>query len=271
MLRKGCGVAMIQGLQRKEATAVMHPPDPSVCRLSDTMHRPLIIAIEDDAAIRALLAEVLVPEGFELLTADSVGAFERTDTGDAVLYLVDLSLPDGHGFPLLHRLRQRTNAGIVVLTGQTGESEQVLGLELGADDYIAKPFRPRELVARINAVLRRIAPEPPGAPAPGAAPAADHAFGPYRVNRAARRVFTVAGEDIALTTAEFDLLAALLNQRGTTLNRDQIIRLIKGREWEAHHRAIDGLVSRVRRKLPQPAGAPPYIRTIHGIGYAFIG
>jgi two-component system, OmpR family, response regulator len=172
---------------------------------------------------------------------------------------------------VLRSLKRRSSAGIIVLTGRRDETDHVIGLELGADDYVTKPFRRRELVARINAVLRRVQPPEFGTDlAPAPARAVEHVFDGYRVNLETRRVHDPGGSEIELTTAEFNLLGALLGQRGQALSRAQLIEAIKGRDWEIHDRAIDGLVSRLRRKLPPWRGrVSPYIRTIHGIGYAF--
>ena len=235
------------------------------------MRRPLIVAVEDEAGIRALLADILSQEGFDLRVAGSMAEFLALDASGADLYLIDLGLPDGNGLAIVRRLREETAAGIIVLTGRAGESEQVLGLELGADDYMIKPFRPRELIARINAVLRRLTRGTGQGSPVDDLHKVDHEFGGFQVILNARRVFSVGGEEVDLTTAEFELLAALLARRGHALSRDQIVQLMKGRVWETHDRTVDGLVSRLRRKLPSPRGHPPFIRTIHGTGYAFVG
>ncbi|WP_245243369.1 response regulator transcription factor, partial [Pararhodobacter sp. SW119] len=226
------------------------------------IRRAMIFAIEDDQAIRTLLSDGLEAEGFDFRSAGSVNEFLALDSSSADLFLVDLGLPDGNGLSVVRRLREQSDAGIIVLTGRSEETEQILGLELGADDYVTKPFRPRELTARINAVLRRLVHNVAGG-APTVGPLTiDHAFGEYRVSLVARRVLTEIDEEIALTSAEFDLLAALLSRRGHALTREQILYLMKGRDWELHDRAVDGVVSRLRRKLPSPPGHPPFIRTI---------
>jgi len=230
-----------------------------------------IIALDDDRDIQALLAEILQAEGFSIRCAASIAEFEALDASDpADLYLIDLGLPDGSGLAVLRMLKQRSDAGVILLTGRSEETDHVVGLELGADDYVTKPFRRRELVARINAVLRRVHGQLDEPVAPALPAEADHVFDGYRVWLGSRRVVAPGGHEIALTTAEFELLSAFLGQRGRALSRDQLIELIKGRTWEISDRAVDGLVSRLRRKLP-PRGdrASPYIRTIHGMGYAF--
>lgn len=132
---------------------------------------------------------------------------------------------------------------------------------------MVKPFRLRELRARVNAVLRRA--QPAGRAADTAAPAPDHTFGPYQVFLGARQVLDSAGNEVALTPMEFDALAAFLNNPNAVLNRDQLMTAIRGRDWASYDRSIDGLVSRLRAKLPAPEGLRPYIVTIYGIGYCF--
>lgn len=234
--------------------------------------RKRILVLEDDPEIRSLLVAVLEPEGFEVKTAGTIMQFQamsRSDTFD--LFILDLGLPDGSGLSLLQPLREETNAGIILLTARQEEIDQVVGLELGADDYIGKPFRRRELIARIHAVMRRSAAKaaPPNAHQ-GNLPA-DHEFDGYRVWLTGRRVLAPDGSDVPLTRAEFDILSVFLKRRGRTLTRDQLMQTVKGRDWEIHDRAVDTLVSKLRRKLPPPEGRTiPYIRTIHGLGYGFM-
>lgn len=227
-----------------------------------------IMALEDDPDIQVLLADMLQAEGFELACAGSIAEFDALiDAQPADLYLIDVGLPDGSGLAVLRSLKRRSDAGIIIVTGRGEESDQVIGLELGADDYVTKPFRRRELLARINAILRRVIPESEIARDTGTE---EFAFDGYQVNPEGRRVLRPDGTEIELTTAEFNLLLALLERRGKTLSRGQLVAAIKGRDWEISDRAIDGLVSRLRRKLPPLDGrASPYIRTIHGRGYLF--
>ncbi len=225
-----------------------------------------------------LLRTALSDAGYDVLTAASVREFDEISQDHHVdVYLVDVGLPDGNGFSLVRDLRPRTDSGIILLTGRDNETDHVVGLELGADDYVTKPFRPRELCARVGAVHRRTGRRRGGvtaaselaAPAADMMAAADHVFDGYSVYLAARRVIDGKGADIDLTTAEFELLSALLHRRGQVLSRDQIMAQIKGREWESYDRAIDGLVSRLRRKLPAHDRPNHFIRTVHGVGYSF--
>lgn len=244
--------------------------------------KPRLLVVDDDPDILKLLDTALSEEGYDITTTASAADFRAAAVdGDYELFLIDVTLRDGNGFALVKELRQSTDRGIILLTGRTSETDHVVGLEIGADDYVTKPFRIRELAARVNAVHRRTAQRGPVAQAPADIPAAtaladpdpssaqDIRFDGYRLNVGARRLWNGDGAEIDLTTAEFELLLALLRRRGQVLTRDQLMNAIKGRDWESYDRAIDGLVSRVRRKIPRAGGGSPYIRTVHGIGYSF--
>ena len=234
------------------------------------MQRPLIFAIEDELAVRQLLENVLTSEGYGFDSTGSMRDFLERDIKGVDLFVVDLGLPDGNGQALVRRLRQETEAGIIVLTGRAGEADQVLSLETGADDFVGKPFRPRELVARVNALIRRLGlSRRRGADARNPS-GADVEFGEYSANLSTRVVCRRDGLMVDLTTAEFDLLAAFLKRKGEVLSREALIALMKGRHWSSDDRRVDGLVSRLRRKLPAGTGEPHFIRTIHGTGYVFV-
>lgn len=236
--------------------------------------KSLVLAVDDEPEILELLRVSLEIEGYEVLTTSTAAAFRaRAAEQDISVFLIDLTLPDGSGFALVKELRPTQKGGIIILTGRSSETDHVVGLEIGADDYVTKPFRIRELAARVNAVYRRVGngltvvPEAvPTAPRP----TFDFEFGNYRLSVGARRLWQEGGAEIELTTAEFDLLVALLRRRGHVLDRDQLMNAIKGRDWESYDRAVDGLVSRLRRKLQPDDGTKSYIRTVHGIGYSFV-
>lgn len=237
--------------------------------------RPKILAVDDEPDILFLLRASLEDEGFDVLTTTSTRQFwEMNSQNNIDVYLIDLTLRDGNGFSIVKELRQTTNRGIIILTGRTGETDHVLGLEIGADDYVTKPFRVRELGARVNAVYRRTSraqySENAEAGSPALDPGIDFEFDGYKLSVAARRLFGRDGAEVYLTTAEFDLLVALLNRRGKVMDRDQLMNAIKGRDWESYDRAIDGLVSRLRRKIPARDNGSHLIRTIHGIGYTLL-
>ncbi len=237
--------------------------------------KPRVLAVDDEPAILELLQDSLGEEGYEVIGAASATEFlQLFKLQPASLCIIDLSLPDGNGLKLIRELRAISDCGIIILTGRGGETDHVVGLEVGADDYVTKPFRPRELSARVNALARRVAPAatagaPPAPEAPGVE--IDHEFDGYTLSASARQIWGPDGQEIVLTTAEFSLLLALLERRGRVLNRDQLMTLIKGQDWVSYDRAIDGLVSRLRRKVSPVGRDTHYIRTIHGIGYVFAG
>jgi len=237
-----------------------------------------ILAVDDEPEILALVEAALVNEGFDVFTALSVSDFRNLNAEHTFdIYLIDVGLPDGSGFSLVKELRKGSDAGILLLTGRSSETDQVVGLEIGADDYVTKPFRLRELAARVNAVYRRSAvqtdasPTQPDRVEPLEFSGIDFTFDGYKLSMSGRRLWGPDGAEIVLTTAEFDLLAALLKRRGQVLDRDQLMNAMKGRDWESYDRAIDGLVSRLRRKIPANNRATHYVRTVHGVGYSFNG
>lgn len=235
--------------------------------------KPIILALDDEPAILELLRTSLEQEGYYVLTSSSAAEFRALNAqNDIAIYLVDLSLPDGNGFALVKELRLISTGGIIILTGRASETDQVVGLEIGADDYVTKPFRIRELAARVNAVYRRTHVNASVRSASAAfklLSTIDFEFGDYKLSVGARRLWHKKHGEVNLTSAEFDLLLALLRRRGQVLDRDQLMNAIKGREWESYDRAVDGLVSRLRRKLQFDGSAADYIRTVHGIGYSF--
>ncbi|RHZ94912.1 DNA-binding response regulator [Cereibacter sphaeroides] len=231
---------------------------------------PCILALDDEAAILTIVRSTLEQRGFRVVTAKSLAQFRMVDAQEQVdLYLIDTSLPDGNGLSLLRELRKVSDRGIILLAPQRDEAEGVLGLELGADDTLLKPFRERELAARVGAVFRRTG--RPVASLPAGRPGIDHEFDGYGLSLQARKLWAPDGREVELTTSEFELLAALLGRRGQVLSRDQIMNAIKGRQWESYDRVVDGIVSRLRRKLPASRSGSPFIRTVHGVGYTFAG
>lgn len=246
------------------------------------MNAPCVLVVDDEPEVLTLIRAALGAEGFNVVTAGSVAEFWQKNTECAPdIYIVDVSLPDGSGFNVVKEIRKTSNCGILVLSGRSSETDHVVGLEIGADDYVTKPFRLRELAARVSAVYRRssamslVADASPvqgaaGTQLPTVATSIDFTFDDYRISLSARQVWGPGMALVDLTTAEFDLLIALITRRKQVLSRDQIMNAIRGRDWDSYDRAIDGLVSRLRKKIPPTHNAPPYIRTVHGIGYSFI-
>ena len=228
-----------------------------------------ILVVDDDLRLRDLLNRYLGEQGFavravpEAHAMDKLLAHERFD-----LLVLDLMLPGEDGLSICRRLRGTRNPiPIIMLTAKGEDVDRIVGLEMGADDYLAKPFNPRELVARINAVLRRRAsPAPPGAPS---AEAEAVAFGGMTVDLATRTL-AKDGRRIALTTGEFALLKVLVTHPRVPLSRDKLMELARGREYEVFDRAIDVQVSRLRKLVePDPAN-PTFIQTVWGFGYVFV-
>jgi len=223
------------------------------------MNRVLII--DDDERLAALLTEYLGRFNFEVTTAVHPEAGLRAlRSGDPDIVILDVMLPEMDGFAVCRRIREFSRVPIVMLTARGEVTDRIVGLELGADDYLPKPFEPRELVARIQAVLRR-----------GAA-GADEVLkaGALEVNWTSRSA-RLDGRELDLTGAEFELLGLLVRNRGRVLSRDRIMDETRGVDWDAYDRSIDVLVSRLRQKLGDDAKRPRFIRTIRGSGYRFIG
>jgi DNA-binding response OmpR family regulator len=213
-----------------------------------------ILVVEDDAAISTSLADGLRDAGFDVCavgTGREALAAEQVD-----LVLLDLGLPDMDGYDVCRALRATSDVPIIVLTARSDELDRVLGLELGADDYVVKPFGFRELVARIRAVSRRRAPEP-GPPAPRAIE-----VGPLRIDVRARRAW-LAGDDVPLTAKEFDLLAYLAAEPGVVHRRGDILEHVWDANWYGPTKTVDAHVASVRRKL----GDARWIEAVRGVGF----
>jgi DNA-binding response OmpR family regulator len=218
-----------------------------------------ILVVDDEPKIVALARDYLEHAGFGVLTAvDGPSALETVRRRHPDLVVLDLGLPRLDGLDVTREIRRTSALPIVMLTARDDEIDKLLGLELGADDYLTKPFSPRELVARVKAVLRRTE--------SAAAPADVLRSGDLVIDVPRHRV-AAAGRDVELTATEFDLLVALARQPGRILTRSQLLDAIHGIAHEAYERAIDSHVKNLRRKLePEPA-RPRYVLTVHGVGY----
>jgi len=228
-----------------------------------------ILVVDDDLRLRDLLKRYLSEQGFSVDTVPDAGAMDRQMGRVRYdLIVLDLMMPGEDGFAACRRLRASDGTvGIVMLTARGGDVDRIAGLETGADDYLAKPFNPRELVARINAVLRRQAPpETPGAPS---ATADQVEFGPFALDLATRTL-TREGEPLPLTTGEFSLLKALAQNPRKPMSRDKLMELARGRTLESADRSIDVQVSRLRRLLGEDPQGPRFIQTVWGFGYVFV-
>jgi two-component system OmpR family response regulator len=234
-----------------------------------------VLVVDDEPRIRTMLRRYLVEEGFQVSDAAD-GAAMRTVLERETIHLVllDLMMPGEDGLALARHIRQRSEIPIIMLTGKGDLIDRVVGLEAGADDYITKPFELREVLARIRTVMRRAGPR--AAPAtPLRAPAIDGmaneilVFQGWRLDLIKRELKQSAGDLVSLTAGEFELLRVFARHPNRVLSRDQLIELVKGRDWAAYDRAVDTQVGRLRKKLEPDPGKPTLIKTVRGGGYIF--
>ena len=217
--------------------------------------------IDDDEKLVSLVREYLEPHGFEVEAVhDGREGVEAVLSADPALVILDVMLPGIDGLELCRRLRQSSRVPILMLTARGDETDRIVGLEMGADDYLSKPFNARELLARIRAILRRSDGEE------AADAAAPLQAGPVVVDPGARRV-TVRGKEVDLTTAEFDILHALAAHAGRVLSRDQLLEKVHGPNWAAYDRSVDVHISRIRQKIGDDPRRPVLLKTVRGVGY----
>jgi DNA-binding response OmpR family regulator len=233
---------------------------------------PHVLIVEDDPEISALLSRYLVSQGFDIsVAADGTALRDALAASPIDLVLLDLGLPGEDGFALTRYLREHWQGPVIIVSGRGESVDRVVGLELGADDYITKPFELRELLARVRSVLRRYA----GARQEPAAPATEQpapevlAFRGFRLDPAARVLTDPEGREVPLTSGEFELLQLFLEHPNRVLSRNDIMSRIHGREVGPFDRAIDVQVSRLRRKIDADASLPAMLKAIRGTGYIF--
>jgi DNA-binding response OmpR family regulator len=221
-----------------------------------------LLLIDDDAELSRLVTRYLAHEGFETVwAAGGEAGVERALDGDYAIVLLDVMMPDTGGFEVLRRIRRQSRVPVLMLTARGDTTDRVRGLELGADDYLPKPFDPAELVARIRAILRRVAPQAPLAPS--------LAIGDLELDPGARSVRR-NGAPVELTTVEFDLLAALLGAAGSTVSREELVRVVLRRPFSPYDRSIDTHVCNLRRKLGPLAGGGERVKGVRGAGYLYV-
>ncbi len=227
---------------------------------------PHITVVDDEPGICDMIAEYLGSHGFRVETAGNAATFrELYAARPADLVILDINMPGEDGLSLARWLRARSKTGIIMLTAASEVVDRIVGLEIGADDYITKPFDLRELRARVRTVLRRLADA-----APSQTDGEDVVrFGSTFLNLAARKLFDAAGGEIALTSMEFDLLAAFARHPDRVLSRDQLLDLAHHHHWEPFDRSIDIRIARLRRKIEADPARPEVIKTIRGAGYLF--
>jgi DNA-binding response OmpR family regulator len=231
-----------------------------------------IAVLDDETDITDLLGNYLRTQGFRVSALHTGPALHELLQHDAPdLVLLDLGLPGEDGLAIARQLREHHRCGLVIVTGRGDAVDKVVGLEVGADDHVTKPFDLRELLARVRAVLRRLAPAAPLAPAhlPAAVRAACFHFGGWSLDTAARRLSGPAGE-VGLTTGEYDLLNAFVTHPGRVLSRDFLLELTRGRGAGPFDRTIDVQVGRLRRKLEQDVNDPQLLKSVRGAGYILV-
>lgn len=231
------------------------------------MENKKLLVVDDDPGLRELLREYLSAQGYEVETvADGMAMENFLQQYTVDLVILDLMLPGEDGLSLARKLRASGNLPIIMLSARGEDVDRIIGLEVGADDYLAKPFNPRELLARIRAVLRRH--ENPQPKAEMAETNGQHRFGPFQLD-CNSRILSKEGLEIALTAGEFNLLRIFVEHPNRVLNRDMLMDLMKGYERSPFDRSIDVRVTRLRRKIEVDPAAPEFVRTVWGEGYLF--
>lgn len=234
---------------------------------TDTDLTTRILVVDDDARLRALLQRFLEDDGYVVRVAHDGNQMDKLMQRELFsLVVLDLMLPNEDGISICKRLRETTDIPIIMLTAKGSETDRIAGLEAGADDYLPKPFNPKELLARIKAVLRRQNREIPGAPTQQVQ-IID--FGPWSLDLSTRTLKR-EGQVVTLTTGEFSVLKALVQHPREPLTRDKLMNLARGREWGAMERSIDVQVSRLRRLIEDNPSQARYIQTVWGVGYCFV-
>jgi two-component system OmpR family response regulator len=228
---------------------------------------PHILVVDDQREICDLVQDYLSNEGYRVSIASDGAAMRRVMAQSAVdLVILDLMLPGEDGLTLARALRDVSDVGIIILTGRGETVDRIIGLEMGADDYLPKPFHPRELLARVRSVLRRVS----SRTAENALATRSRArFAGWNLDLASRELRSPSGKEVRLTTGEFDLLAAFVNNANQVLTRDRLLDLARNREAGPFDRTIDVQVGRLRRKLESDPQKPTLIKTVRGSGYIF--
>lgn len=223
-----------------------------------------VLVIDDDVELCSLVSEYLASEGFQVESVyDGKRGLERALSAEYILVVLDVMLPGLNGFEVLRRIRDTSHIPVLLLTARGEDVDRIVGLEIGADDYLPKPFNPRELVARIRAILRRTKGPEGGAPIPGIVHVGDIELDP------ATRTVRHAGQPVELTSVEFNLLEVLLREAGRVVTREHLAEAVLGRKFSPFDRSIDMHVSKVRKKLGDSDEGPEHIKTVRGVGYIF--
>jgi two-component system OmpR family response regulator len=229
-----------------------------------------VLIVEDDRDIREMIAEYLGGHGYEVCQAQSGGDMrEAMERCLPDIVLLDVKLPGEDGLSLARYLRERYDVGIIMVTGAREVIDRVVGLEIGADDYVTKPFDPRELLARVKSVMRRLQSRERSQATAAVVPQRV-CVGRCFLDVASHQLMDVAGQEVPMTTMEYDLLKVFIEHPNKVLTRDQILTLTRNREWEPFDRSIDIRIARLRRKVEPDPDEPKTIRTVRGAGYMFV-
>jgi two-component system OmpR family response regulator len=231
------------------------------------MEKSCIAVVEDDREIRAMVADLLRREGFEILACSCVAEFDQHVGRQRIdLAILDIMMPGEDGLSLCRRLRARGDIPVLMVTAKGDDIDRIVGLEIGADDYLPKPFNPRELIARVRAILRRTR---DSQRVVAVEPGERYDFAGWTIDVGSRSLTDAQGEMLDLTGGEFDLLLCFVTHPQRVLNRDQLLDWTRGRSAGAFDRAVDVQLSRLRRKLGTRQGGEAFIRTVRGGGYQF--
>jgi DNA-binding response OmpR family regulator len=240
--------------------------------VTNTDGPPQILVVDDDPRIRQMLIRYFEQEGYRVAAAsDGVTMRGHLSANSVDIILLDVMMPGDDGLTLAREIRARSDVGIIMLTGRDEMLDRVVGLEVGADDYVAKPFHLREVLARVKSVLRRRKTSPDPAPLNQAQAADAIRFEGWILDIGRRQLASPAGVEIALTSGEFDLLVTLARQPGRVFDRDTLMDLTRGRTWEAFDRTIDAQIARLRKKVEDNPQKPAFIKSVRGVGYVFTG
>ncbi len=236
------------------------------------MAKTTVLSVDDDENLQIVVGQYLEDNGYRVLRAmNAKDMHDRLEGGGADVVLLDLGLPDAEGLGLIGKIRKQSRAPIIIVSGKTDTTEKIVGLEMGADDYITKPFEMRELSARIKAVLRRSRQTLPYEAITPPTSSEKISFAGWQLDRRQYQLFDQKGQSADLTTGEFKLLEALVLAPNRVLSRNRLFEITREGEFEAYDRAIDIQIGRIRKKICDDPSKPKYIKTIRGIGYMFSG
>lgn len=229
-----------------------------------------LVVVDDEPGIREILREYLETQGFQVTAADGGDALRAIVADrDVDLVILDITMPGEDGLSLARFLRENHDVGIIMLTGAGDIVDRIIGLEVGADDYLGKPVDLRELLARVKAVLRRAGGRGGARTEPAEEPGDSVQFGKCTLDMATHRLIDESGDEIAITAMEFDLMRAFAERPNRVLSRDQLLELAHNRGWEPFDRSIDIRIARLRRKIEEDPSEPKILKTVRGAGYVF--